>query len=149
MTRTYECMVLVNNQEVRKGWQACKQSVVDVFTKHQAEVMSARRWDERRLAYPIGGQLRATYLLLYFKASGTVPSAIRRDLDFNERVLRHLIVQCEEVPAGAYEPETAFDESRAGDDVPVVVAAPEPEEPVEVVDVVDVVNAVVETEENK
>ncbi len=125
MTKTYECMVLVNNQEVRKGWQACKQSVVDIFAKHKAEVVSAKRWDERRLAYPIEGQQRATYLLIYFKASDTAPNLIRRDLDFSERVLRHLILVCEEVPAGAFEPEAAFDESRAGDEVP----EPTPEAP--------------------
>src|SRR5690606_3284976 len=55
VTQTYECMVLVHNQEVRKGWQACKQAVVDLFTKHNAQVLSARRWDERKLAYPIKG----------------------------------------------------------------------------------------------
>ena len=78
MNNTYECMILVNNQEVRKGWQSCKQSIVDLFGKHKAEVVSARRWDERRLAYPIKGQQRATYLLVYFKSEHLTPAAIRR-----------------------------------------------------------------------
>jgi len=114
-------MVLVNNQEVRKGWQACKQGIVDLFGKHKAEVVSARRWDERRLAYPIKGQQRATYLLVYFKSEHLAPAAIRRELDFSESVLRHLILRVEEVPAGAFEPEATFDESRVGED-----AAPPP-----------------------
>ena len=124
MSNTYECMVLVNNQEVRKGWQACKQHVIDVFAKHKAEVVSARRWDERRLAYPIKGQQRATYLLVYFKAEHLVPAAIRRDLDFSDTVLRHLILQCEEVPADAHEPEAAFDEARVGEDSPPPAPSP-------------------------
>jgi small subunit ribosomal protein S6 len=110
-------MILVNNQEVRKGWQACKQSVVDLFTKHSAQVVSARRWDERRLTYPIKGQQRATYLLVYFKSPHLAPNAIRRELEFSEVVLRHQILKCEEIPAEAMQPEAAFDETRAGEDV--------------------------------
>lgn len=124
MNHTYECMVLVNNQEVKKGWQACKQGVVDLFAKHKAEVLSARRWDERRLAYPIEGQQRATYLLVYFKSEHLVPAAIRRELDFNDVVLRHLILRCEEVPADAYEPEPVFDEARVGEDAPPPAPTP-------------------------
>jgi small subunit ribosomal protein S6 len=30
------------------------------------KILSSRRWDERRLAYPIKGQNRGTYLLVYF-----------------------------------------------------------------------------------
>ena len=69
-TRTYECMCLLDNREVRKGWQPLKETVVGMFKKHGAEMLSARRWDERRLAYPIRGQQRATYLLESGAAAG-------------------------------------------------------------------------------
>lgn len=116
MSNTYECMVLVDNQEVRKGWANCKQGIVDLFTKHEAEILSARRWEERRLAYPIKGQQRATYLLVYFKGKNNAPAAIRRELDFQEAVLRHMILACEAVPADAFEPEVEFDETKAGEE---------------------------------
>ena len=64
-TRTYECMCLLDNREVRKGWEPVKQTVADMFAKHGVEVLSARRWDERRLAFPIKGQERGTYLLTF------------------------------------------------------------------------------------
>src|SRR5262245_13555291 len=102
-------MCLLDNREVRKGWQPLKEAVVGMFKKHGAEMMSARRWDERRLAYPINGQHRATYLLAYFKADTQQVTGIRRDLQFNESVLRSLVLGCEEVPASAYEPEADFD----------------------------------------
>ncbi|HZN41753.1 MAG TPA: 30S ribosomal protein S6 [Planctomycetota bacterium] len=108
-TRTYECMCLLDNREVRKGWQPLKDSVLAMFTKHGAKVLSGRRWDERRLAYPIKGQQRGTYLLVYFSANTQVLGAIRRDLQFNESLLRFLLVECEDVPQAAYEPEAAFD----------------------------------------
>lgn len=131
MTNTYECMVLVNNQEVRKGWQACKQGIIDLFGKHKASVVSARRWDERRLSYPIKGQQRATFLLVYFKSDHTAPPAIRRDLEFSDVVLRHLVIRCDEVPPEAYEPEAAFDEARVGEDVPPAPSTPAAEVPQE------------------
>jgi small subunit ribosomal protein S6 len=108
-TRTYECMCLLDNREVRKGWQPLKDAVTGMFTKHGAKILSSRRWDERRLAYPIRGQHRGTYLLLYFAVDTQALIPIRRDLQFNEAVLRSLLVDCPEVPQTAYEPEAAFD----------------------------------------
>src|SRR5690349_16726804 len=108
-THTYECMCLLDNREVKSGWQPLKDSVTGLFSKHGAEVLSARRWDERRLCYPIKGQHRATYLLTYFKADTQQLTGIRRDLQFKEEVLRSLVLAVEEVPQGAFEPEAAFD----------------------------------------
>ncbi|MCA8973230.1 MAG: 30S ribosomal protein S6 [Planctomycetes bacterium] len=104
-------MCLLDNREVRNGWQALKDAVAGIFTKHGAEVLSSRRWDERRLGYPMKGQLRGTYLLLYFKAPTGALTGIRRDLQFAEYVLRFLTMQCDEVPETAYEPEADFDVS--------------------------------------
>lgn len=111
MNRTYEAMVLLDNREVKKGWQGLKDQVCGLFTKHGAEIKSARRWDERRLAYPIKNQLRGTYLLLYFEAPTASITGIRRDLDYTESVLRHMALVCEVIPESAFDPEAAFDES--------------------------------------
>lgn len=107
--RTYECMCVLDNREVRKGWQPLKDAVTALFTKHGAQVLSARRWDERRLAYPINLQLRGTFLLTYFKADTQQVANIRRDMQFSDSVLRSLVVSCTEVPAEAYTPEAEFD----------------------------------------
>jgi small subunit ribosomal protein S6 len=128
-------MCLLDNREVRKGWQPLKDAVAGIFTKHGAKILSSRRWDERRLAYTINGQNRGTYLLIYFACDTQAVAAIRRDLQFNESVLRNLLVDCAEVPQGAYEPETAFDVNAIpADDAPPAepepVAAPVAAEPV-------------------
>jgi ribosomal protein S6 len=123
-------MCLLDNREVRKGWQPLKDAVLGLFTKHGAKILSGRRWDERRLAYPIKGQHRATYLLVYFACGTQGLAAIRRDLQFNEALLRFLLVECAEVPQSAYEPETDFDVNNIPTDdtvqaPPVVEPAPE------------------------
>ena len=104
-------MVLLDNREVKKGWQNLKTEICGFFEKHGADVKSARRWDERRLAYPVQRQLRGTYMLVYFESDTGVLSAIRRDLDYYEPCLRHLTQVCEQVPESAFEPEAEFDES--------------------------------------
>jgi len=102
-------MVLLDNREVKQGWEPLKETVAGMFSKHGAELLSARRWDERRLAYPIRGQIRGTYLLLYYKGEPTQNPGIRRELDLSETVLRHMTSVCEEVPGEAFEPEAEFD----------------------------------------
>jgi len=128
-------MCLLDNREVRKGWQPLKDAISAQFTKHGAKILSSRRWDERRLAYPIDGQLRGTYLLVYIAVDTQAVAAIRRDLQFNESLLRWLLVDCPEVPQGAYEPEADFDVNAIpSDDTPAsapVVEAPAVESQVE------------------
>ena len=124
MKNTYECMLLLDNREVKKGWDELKTRVNGLFDKHGAEVLSARRWDERRLTFPIKRQQRATYLLMYFNADAPQVQAIRRDMEFSEAVLRNFVISCEKIPEAAFEPEDSFDiESIGGiDDEPAAPA---------------------------
>lgn len=125
--RTYECMVLLDNREVKQGWQRVKDTVTGLFTKHGANVVSARLWDERRLAYPVKQQRRGTYLLIYFDAETQALAPLSRELEFSEAVLRHLVLACDEVPREAYEPEREFDVNAIG--VEAEEPAVEAEEP--------------------
>ncbi len=108
---TYECMVLLDNREVKQGWEPLKQAVTGLFEKCDAEILSARHWSERRLAYPIKGQIRGTYLLVYYKGDPERNTPLRRELELSETVLRYMISTCEEIPAEAYEPEAEVDVS--------------------------------------
>lgn len=118
-------MCLLDNREVRQGWDSLKDAVAGLFTKHDAKVLSSRRWDERRLAYPINGQIRATYLLVYFSMDTQALPNLRRELQFNEPTLRYMITECEDIPADAYEPEAEFDVNAIPeDDAPEVEEAP-------------------------
>ncbi|HVS18925.1 MAG TPA: 30S ribosomal protein S6 [Planctomycetota bacterium] len=114
--KLYEGMFLLDNQVVRADWNAAKAVVTGVLTKHGADVKTARRWDERRLAYPIKGRKRATYLLAYFEQDGAGTQQVRRDLEIDERVLRYLIIGVEELPEGELEKSQA--ELEAGFTIP-------------------------------
>ena len=101
MNKIYECMVLLDNREVRQGWDAAKQSVATMLTKHNAEVVSSKLWEERRLAYPIKHQQRGTYLLVYFNAPTNEIGPINREMNMAGLVLRHTVTACDEVPESA------------------------------------------------
>jgi small subunit ribosomal protein S6 len=127
--RLYESMLLLDNQMVREDWGKAKGMVLDLLQKHGAQVKTARRWDERRLAYPIEGRQRATFLLAYIEIGTEHLVALRRDFELNERILRYLLLEVEKLPEG--ELEKAQAENAADFVVPAPPAddAPEPEKP--------------------
>ena len=118
MTHLYEGMFLLDNSVVRDSWKKAKAEVTDLLDKHGATVHTARRWDERRLAYPIKGHGRASYLLCHFDLDTDRGPALVRDLELRETVLRHLILRTEEVP----EQEKEANQAEQSDDF--VVPAP-------------------------
>ena len=126
MTRLYEAMFLLDNQVVREDWSHAKGIVTDTLTKHGAKVLSARRWDERKLAYPIRKKHRATFLLTYYEMGNENIAAMRREFELNERVLRYLVLQVEKMPDN--ELELAGAEQAEGFEVPAPPPddAPEP-----------------------
>jgi ribosomal protein S6 len=121
----YEGMVLVDNDVVRADWRQAKALVTDTLTKYGATVHSARRWDERALAYPIAGRQRATYYLAYFELPEGNSEAMRRDFDLNERILRYLFTAVEELPEG----EAALAAEEDGEEYVVPEPPQDPEPP--------------------
>ncbi|MCP3919319.1 MAG: 30S ribosomal protein S6 [bacterium] len=100
MTQIYEGMFLLENQVVREGWKEAKSYVTGMLEKHGGSVKTARRWGERRLAYPIGSNRRATFLLTYYELPPEAITAMRRDFDLSENVMRYISLCVDEVPEG-------------------------------------------------
>ncbi|MSR63639.1 MAG: 30S ribosomal protein S6 [Planctomycetes bacterium] len=141
MSRIYEIMVLLDNNVVRAGWKEAKAIATGLFEKHGGKVLSARRWDERKLAYPIRLRRRGTYLLAYVELAAGSVATLRRDLDLTENVMRYIILSAETVPAEELELTQA--ENAAG----YLVPPPPPEDAPEAVEYEDAaVEAVAEDE---
>lgn len=103
MTRIYECMFLMDNDVVRAGWNEAKAYVSTIVEKHGGKVLSARRWDERRLSYPIRRKNRATFLLSYCELPAASIQELRREIDLSETIMRYLILSAEAVPESELE----------------------------------------------
>ncbi len=97
MSQIYEGMFLLDNQVVRTDWRSAKAMVGDTLAKHGGTVHTLRRWEEKRLAYPIKGNNRATYFLAYYEIPGENIPAMLREFDLSESVLRYLIIGVDEV----------------------------------------------------
>jgi small subunit ribosomal protein S6 len=96
----YEGMFLLDNDLVRAGWPDAKAVITNLVAKHGGTVHTARRWDERPLAYGIKRRHRATFLLVHFDMGGEAIPSFHRDLEIRDEVLRYLQLRVQAVPEG-------------------------------------------------
>lgn len=94
---TYEGMFLFP-QAITANLQEAADHVRSILERGDAEILSFRKWDERRLAYEIKGNKRGVYFLTYFKAPADKLRIIERDCNLSEQMLRAMIVRAEHLP---------------------------------------------------
>lgn len=91
--RVYEAMFLVDPGDAA-AWDDLSKHLTGILTRHGAEVVGITRWDERKLAYPIGKRKRGTYVLSFFcLTDGSAVVEIERDCQLSEKVLRALVLR--------------------------------------------------------
>ena len=92
-TNLYEGMFLLDTTKVALSWDDAVQHVHDILTKHQSEIVAHRQWDERRLAYPVDGHKKGTYLLTFFRADASKLKDINADCNLSDLILRDLVLK--------------------------------------------------------
>ena len=95
MKKLYEAMFLVDSAQAESDWDGIIGAIETILKRADAEIVSMKKWDERRLAYEIQKKSRGTYILCYFRADGQKISAIERDVKLTERIMRVLILSAE------------------------------------------------------
>jgi small subunit ribosomal protein S6 len=86
-------MFLLDSTKAATAWEETVKHVHDILTKHHSEIVASRQWDERRLAYPVGGHKKGTYLLTYFKTDSTNLKDIAADCGLSDIILRDLLLK--------------------------------------------------------
>lgn len=114
--KLYEGMFLMSQSAVSAGMANAIDLVKGMLDRADAEVMSLARWEERKLAYPIGGQKRGTYLLSLFKVAPVQIANIERDCNLSEDVLRVMMTRADymgetEIAEALKAAETSGDEA--------------------------------------
>jgi small subunit ribosomal protein S6 len=104
--KLYEAMFLVDSAEATTDWDGVTATIKNILEKAGAEIVSIRKWDDRKLAYEINGKGKGTYILCYFRAAGSKLRDIERDIQLSERIMRVLILcaehrQAEDVKMGS------------------------------------------------
>ena len=92
-TNLYEGMFLLDSTKAAAAWEDTVKHVHDILTKHHSEVVASRQWDERRLAYPVEGHKKGTYLLTYFKTESANLKEIAADCRLSDIILRDLVLK--------------------------------------------------------
>ncbi|MEK6701005.1 MAG: 30S ribosomal protein S6 [Planctomycetota bacterium] len=91
-TTIYEAMFLLT-QAVAADFSGAIAHIQEILARGHAEIISMRKWDERRLAYEVKGNKRAVYILCYFKAPNEQLGHIERDCRLSEKILRSMILR--------------------------------------------------------
>ncbi|MHC4149961.1 MAG: 30S ribosomal protein S6 [Planctomycetota bacterium] len=104
--KLYEAMFLIDSAEAAADWDGVNATVKNVLERAGAEIVSIRKWEDRRLAYEIDGKARGLYVLSYFRVEGGRIREIERDVQLSERIIRVLILSAEHLSEADIEKDT-------------------------------------------
>jgi len=92
-THVYEAMFLFDSNRFARDRAALPAEVEGIIKAGGGEVLVSRLWEERRLAYPIAGQRKGTYWLMYFRAPTTAITPLNRQCEIHDGILRQLVLK--------------------------------------------------------
>ena len=104
--KLYEGMFLVDSGKAASDWDGVNAAINKILERAEAEIVSMRKWDDRRLAYDIRRTSRGTYMLCYFKAEGQKIQGIEKDVQLSENVIRVLILSTDQMTKEDIERDT-------------------------------------------
>ena len=128
--KLYEAMFLIDSAKAASDWDGVITAIKNILEKAEADIVSIRKWGERKLAYEIKGKSRGTYILCYFRVNGKRIREIEREIKLSEQIMRALILSAESMSQEDIDKQTPamLAEERQR---PIVQEAAEPEEPTE------------------
>jgi len=103
--KLYEAMFLVDSAQA-SDWDSVISNLEAVLKKADGEIVSMRKWEERKLAYEINGKTRGTYVLCYFRADGEKVREVEKAVQLSEHIMRVLILCAETMSREDIEKET-------------------------------------------
>ena len=113
LKRLYEGMFLVDSALAAQDWQVILDEVQRVLDRAEAEVVSLKKWDERRLCYDIQKKSRGTYILAYFNCETSKIGGIERDVQLSELIARVLVLRTDRMTPGDLEQLTPLEATAA------------------------------------
>ena len=97
----YEGMFILDPAKYSRDPAGSAQQINDLITQHGGSVLAARLWDERKLAYPINGHKKGVYWLTYFKMPGGNLTALERQCEITDDIIRKLVLKVDDRIADA------------------------------------------------
>lgn len=97
----YEGMFILDPAKYSRDPAGSAQQINDLITQQGGSVLAARLWDERKLAYPINGHKKGVYWLTYFKMPGGNLTALERQCEITDDIIRKLFLKVDDRIADA------------------------------------------------
>jgi len=113
-TYSYEAMFLFPQAAV-SDMKSAVDHIKEILTRNGVEIISLRKWDERRLAFDVRGNKRGLYFLVYFSSRADAMPKIERDFNLSEQLLRTLIVRADHMTRAQM--EAADGQERLADEI--------------------------------
>lgn len=89
----YEGMFILDSTKYSRDPETVTGQLNELVAEFGGSVLVSQLWDERKLAYPIKGQKKGAYWLIYFRMDGANLVAFERQCELNENLLRRLILK--------------------------------------------------------
>jgi len=120
-------MFLVDSALASSNWDGVNNTIKTILEKAQAEIVSIKKWDDRKLAYEIKGKGRGTYILCYFRADGKNIKEIENAVQLSEQIIRVLILNAERMTEEDINKETPAAEAEREKSPEAAIQGPETE----------------------
>lgn len=127
----YEGMFLVDSARAGSDWDGINSAINKILERAEAEIVSNRKWDDRRLAYEIKHVGRGTYILVYFRAEGHAIQGIEKAVQLSEHILRVLVLNAEHMTTEDMEKDTPAAKAEKEETQPVPAVETPKEDQVE------------------
>ena len=92
-SNVYEAMILFDSNRFARERAALPAEVEKMIKTAEGDVLVSRLWEERRLAYPINGQRKGTYWLIYFRSPTAAITPLNRACEIHDGILRQLVLK--------------------------------------------------------
>lgn len=104
--KLYEGMFLVDSALAGSNWDGVNNTIKTILERAGAEIVTMKKWDDRKLAYEIRGKGRGTYILCYFRVDGQKIRDIEKAINLSEQIMRALILSAEKMSPEDIEKDT-------------------------------------------
>jgi len=93
----YEGLFIFDANKFARDQAGVPAAVEKMVTDAGGEVIVSRLWEERRLAYPIRGQRKGAYWLIYFRQDGDKIASLNRACELKGGVLEDRLLSRDEI----------------------------------------------------
>ena len=92
----YEGMFILDSAQFSRDPEGISSQITKLVQDAGGEILVSRFWEERRLAYPVEGQRKGVYWLIYFRLDSLSLAELNRQCSLFNASLRHMFIKIDD-----------------------------------------------------